>query len=98
MLSNNHSHTAFKYINILDLYEAQLCVLVSNGQFIARIYIFVTFRKRISSHRSSKYCPLLWTDYHMVYIPVKTGTITFSVWRKTGVNRYKVVETSTVVV
>ena len=32
------------------------------------------------------------------YIPVKTGTITFSVWRKTGVNRYKVVEISTVVV
>ena len=32
------------------------------------------------------------------YIPVKTGTIAFSVWRKTDINRYKVVGTSTVVV
>ena len=32
------------------------------------------------------------------YIPVKTGTITFSVWRKIDVSRYKVVETNTVVV
>jgi len=32
------------------------------------------------------------------YIPVKTGNVTFSVWRKTGVNRYKVVGTNTIVV
>jgi len=32
------------------------------------------------------------------YIPVNTGNITFSVWRKTGVNRYKAVETNIVVV
>ena len=32
------------------------------------------------------------------YIPVKTGTVTFSVWRKIDVNRYKVVGTNTIVV
>jgi len=32
------------------------------------------------------------------YIPVKTRTVTFSVWRKTLVNRYKVVGTNTVIV
>ena len=32
------------------------------------------------------------------YIPVKTGTVTFSVWRKTGINRYKVVGTHAIVV
>jgi len=32
------------------------------------------------------------------YIPVKTGTLTFIVWRKIDVNRYKLVETNTVVV
>jgi len=32
------------------------------------------------------------------YIPVNTGNITFSVWRKTGVNRYKVVGNNTIVV
>ena len=32
------------------------------------------------------------------YIHIKTGTVTFSVWRKTGVNRYKVVGTNTIVV
>jgi hypothetical protein len=32
------------------------------------------------------------------YIPVKTGTVTFSVWRKIDVNRYKVVGTNRIVV
>ena len=32
------------------------------------------------------------------YIPVKTGTVTFSVWRKIDVSRCKVVGTNTVVV
>jgi hypothetical protein len=32
------------------------------------------------------------------YVPVKTGTIAFSVWRKTHTNRYKVVGTNKVVV
>ena len=32
------------------------------------------------------------------YIPIKTGTVTFSVWRKTGSNMYKVVGTNTIVV
>ena len=32
------------------------------------------------------------------YIPVKTGTVTFSVWRKIDVNRYKVVGTNAIVV
>ena len=32
------------------------------------------------------------------YIPVETGNITFSVWRKIDVNRYKVVGTNTIVV
>ena len=32
------------------------------------------------------------------YEPVKTGNITFSVWRKIDVNRYKVVGTNRVVV
>ena len=32
------------------------------------------------------------------YIPVKRGTIIFTVWRKTRVNRYKIVGTNTVVV
>jgi hypothetical protein len=32
------------------------------------------------------------------YEPVKTGDITFSVWRKIDVNRYKVVGTNRVVV
>ena len=32
------------------------------------------------------------------YIPEKTGTIIFSVWRKTGINMYKVVGTNTIVV
>ena len=32
------------------------------------------------------------------YVPVKSGTVTFSVWRKTPVNRYKVVGTNTVVI
>ena len=32
------------------------------------------------------------------YIPVKTGTVTFSVWRNTDVNRYQVVGTNTIVV
>ena len=32
------------------------------------------------------------------YIPIKTGNITFSVWRKIDVNRYKVVGTNRVVV
>jgi len=65
LLSSNHWHTLFKYIHILDWYEAQLCILVSNGQFITRIYIIVTSRNRISPPRSSKCRPLLWTDYHV---------------------------------
>ena len=32
------------------------------------------------------------------YIPVKTGTVTFSVWRKTDANRYRVVGTNTITV
>jgi hypothetical protein len=32
------------------------------------------------------------------YIPVKIATVTFSVWRKTGINMYKVVGTNTIVV
>ena len=32
------------------------------------------------------------------YIPVQTGTVTFSVWRKIDVNRYKVVGTNAIVV
>ena len=32
------------------------------------------------------------------YVPVKIGNITFSVWRKIDINRYKVVGTNTVVV
>ena len=32
------------------------------------------------------------------YIPIKTGTVTFSVWRKTDINMYKVVGTNTIVV
>ena len=32
------------------------------------------------------------------YISVNTGTITFSVWRKIEVNRYKLVGTNTIVV
>ena len=32
------------------------------------------------------------------YIPVKTGTITFSVWRKIDISRYKIVGSNTVVV
>ena len=32
------------------------------------------------------------------YVPVQTGTIAFSVWRKTHSNGYKVVGTNTVVV
>ena len=32
------------------------------------------------------------------YIPVKTGNVTVIVWRKTGVKRYKVVGTNTIVV
>ena len=32
------------------------------------------------------------------YVPVNTGNITFSVWRKIDVNRYKVVGTNRVVV
>ena len=32
------------------------------------------------------------------YVPVETGNITFSVWRKTGINRYKIVGTNTIVV
>ena len=31
------------------------------------------------------------------YIPVKNGTIAFIVWRKTGINMYKVVGTNTTV-
>jgi hypothetical protein len=31
------------------------------------------------------------------YIPVKTGTIAFIAWRKTGINMYKVVGTNTTV-
>jgi len=32
------------------------------------------------------------------YVPVKTGTVIFTVWRKTDINRYTVVGTNTVVV
>jgi len=32
------------------------------------------------------------------YVHVETGNITFSVWRKTGINMYKVVGTNTIVV
>ena len=32
------------------------------------------------------------------YVPVETGNITFSVWRTTGINMYKVVGTNTIVV
>jgi hypothetical protein len=32
------------------------------------------------------------------YVPVETGNITFSVWRKIDVNRYKIVGTNTLVV
>ena len=32
------------------------------------------------------------------YVPVETGNITFSVWIKIDVNRYKIVGTNTIVV
>ena len=32
------------------------------------------------------------------YVPVETGNITFSVWRKIDINRYKIVGTNTIVV
>ena len=32
------------------------------------------------------------------YVPVEPGNITFSVWRKIDVNRYKIVGTNTIVV
>ena len=66
-----------------------------SGQYITIVYIFVAGYLLLDPVNAVHCCGQITMWY---YIPVKTGTITFSVWRKTGVKRYKLVETNTVVV